>query len=1454
MTRAWCRDPTDPAAERMDNCSDGQRLPPDGDEFPTTYQEFNTEKHLQLLSSTGTTTGPSGGHPCLEGQACAPTENFNLPSRDYRLADPVQRSPSDAKNSLPVGHRCIESLDLLDNAATQDVDVVAKSKASYWSTEEPGRRSSAFIGMYVTIRPNGSSGYSSSAEKEIRISGYYHKEVPTELQVSGGEERPPPLPATAPPKIDPTDRSPRVPSKPQPPRRKFSLNGDIWRQDDKSEKSIKDKIAMFSSQSSLEAPIFPSTAAASAAVANGRRLPKYRSTENIFTEDKTLQKGGTSAPMKGSHASVGLINAHKYSNVTARPAPMPNPGNSCQNVPHSMVSSQPAARLPGTGTQMSRSESFIAGQKTGSSANSLARRTSLDVSNEHSELLETKTCESVQNQSKGTTTGPMARGSAEAKDNPSFPSVSATSGSSLTRATSFSVGSTFQAQDHQPVHERPTGAQISRTNSLASTFRRLGEESRRSGLNQLIEQRRKGISKLRGLVIPEKETVTVAQPIIDLPEIKSRNSAIPSQLPIVSIQDKWGSQSSLASTVSTTSNTSRITTSFKIPAPQISSHYSPAFKRKSLTVYGTSLKTAPGMKTIQTTPSVVVSEAPKSLESVCSPTRSDYGFDYASSTSSLETHQLKPRTILKKNKTDYDDSDNDSAVSSSQSSISRGFSPPMSPVLSERSSHSSERSEKSFVSTEMNYQRRSSVPDNSTRSFVASFTGKTSNEGPQFGNRSSTFSERSHSGSERSSSNASSPNPRTRYTLESNSKDSQLMQRRTLRRSSSTETNCSTSSTLTSGSQTSMDSLSRRVLKPQSVEAINRKNIIASARCRSGRDTSGSPLIQRKFSDDEDGSISEYLQRNVNRRQDNDDNGTVSKSDIKIAYIEVTESRQDSEDQSDGTRSPMKGPAISVTEMSDVETSEPSDTLKAWTHTEVVSVLHRGNKSSDLAKKTMTLNEPLPPGNTRVFYRKSLPTPDRKSMERTNSRGRTTDLDPSSASSRHFYAPPKTLNSDQDDLLTILSTRTRLRSTVHAREPKELEDTLGRKPETRLTRSQSVLGDVVTEKSGSTRRPSFESGDNGLLRKTGKPGESGRSVPNSGVLVEEKSRIWENADPFTRDKSKNTLSKIPTFRTLGRKSVTVSDFKEVEDSKNPSSGSLTHPTTSHSYSCPPILDSNLQEADRVVNSKDADDYSAGAKDTDSNSGEPFGSISSLDSTSLITHQELVQLVEEVNLEEAAAGSHDIIVVLLHKENPSGSVGIALAGGMDCETKEITVHRVLRHSIADKDGRLQRGDRILSINGISTRGLTHRESLAVLKQPRSEVVLVVSRTRLEPGSRLIASTESVESAVEGSEGSGAVEDVAWGPALTVTICKNGAGLGFSLEGGKDSPLGDRPLIIKKIFTGGVAEKTALRAGDQLLEVNGRDLTRMSRIEAWSLTKKLPDGEVNLLVRHPATKSS
>ncbi|PNF35480.1 hypothetical protein B7P43_G04110 [Cryptotermes secundus] len=276
--------------------------------------------------------------------------------------------------------------------------------------------------------------------------------------------------------------------------------------------------------------------------------------------------------------------------------------------------------------------------------------------------------------------------------------------------------------------------------------------------------------------------------------------------------------------------------------------------------------------------------------------------------------------------------------------------------------------------------------------------------------------------------------------------------------------------------------------------------------------------------------------------------------------------------------------------------------------------------------------------------------------------------------------------------------------------------------------------------------------------------------------------------------------------------------------------------------------------------------------------EQFGSVTSIaSSTSLISPQELQLLIEEANqpLEDSvgcmAMPVHDVVVVLLHREGATGSIGITLAGGADYEAKEITVHKVLAGSPADRDGRIQKGDRILSINGRSMKGVTHRESLNILKAPRSEVVLVVSRSRVpqdghhdgpQPDDCSVAThilrpsrppripeqpLETVTSPLVAAAG----EDR--GPPHLIVLTKDGAGLGFSLEGGKDSPLGDKPLTIKKIFTGGSAEKNGqLQAGDELLNVNGSDVTVLSRIEAWGLMKRLPDGPIALTVRHRLNK--
>ncbi|XP_031336569.1 uncharacterized protein LOC116165937 isoform X2 [Photinus pyralis] len=207
-------------------------------------------------------------------------------------------------------------------------------------------------------------------------------------------------------------------------------------------------------------------------------------------------------------------------------------------------------------------------------------------------------------------------------------------------------------------------------------------------------------------------------------------------------------------------------------------------------------------------------------------------------------------------------------------------------------------------------------------------------------------------------------------------------------------------------------------------------------------------------------------------------------------------------------------------------------------------------------------------------------------------------------------------------------------------------------------------------------------------------------------------------------------------------------------------------------------------------------------------------------------------------------------IILRPEIPGGSVGVTLAGGADYETKEITVHKIRGDSSAHRDGRLQKGDLVLSINGKTVEGLTHRQLVSLLKEPLPEITLVVSRGKTSNTASVPTSPRSPEAKlaqlqpIKDTDGTSHKQTT-----ITVSLIKDAAGIGISLEGGKDSPLGNMPLLIKKVFKGGAAEKTGkIQVGDQIVFVNETDVSSMSRFEAWSVLKKLPENiTISLTIR-------
>ncbi|KAI5640577.1 PDZ domain (Also known as DHR or GLGF) domain-containing protein [Phthorimaea operculella] len=222
-------------------------------------------------------------------------------------------------------------------------------------------------------------------------------------------------------------------------------------------------------------------------------------------------------------------------------------------------------------------------------------------------------------------------------------------------------------------------------------------------------------------------------------------------------------------------------------------------------------------------------------------------------------------------------------------------------------------------------------------------------------------------------------------------------------------------------------------------------------------------------------------------------------------------------------------------------------------------------------------------------------------------------------------------------------------------------------------------------------------------------------------------------------------------------------------------------------------------------------------------------------------------------DSSSAEESKVPTYTFHLKKGAGSgVGLILAGGIDCEAKDVTVHRVLADSAAAKAG-LKRGAKVRSINGFTMTGLTHAQSVTILKEQRSEVVIEIEKEIRENANGVGCGSENAESKVRhGVIDSGSGDNKASGSVVTVVLEKagGGAGLGFGLDGGRDSPQGDRPLTIKKLFAGGAAAQSGrVLVGAELLSAGGQSMEGFTRTQAWAALKALPAGPVALVLRNP-----
>lgn len=163
------------------------------------------------------------------------------------------------------------------------------------------------------------------------------------------------------------------------------------------------------------------------------------------------------------------------------------------------------------------------------------------------------------------------------------------------------------------------------------------------------------------------------------------------------------------------------------------------------------------------------------------------------------------------------------------------------------------------------------------------------------------------------------------------------------------------------------------------------------------------------------------------------------------------------------------------------------------------------------------------------------------------------------------------------------------------------------------------------------------------------------------------------------------------------------------------------------------------------------------------------------------------------------------------------LGLSIVGGSDTLLGAIIIHEVYPDGAAAKDGRLKPGDQILNVNNENFREITHQKALSVLRQTPSKVKMVVYR----------------------EEGTQKEEDLY--DTITVQLTKkSGKGLGLSIVGRKNGP----GVFISDVVPGGVAESDGrLMQGDQILEVNDKDLRQATQEQAAAILKCAP-GSVSM----------
>uniref|UniRef100_A0A671VAH9 Protein tyrosine phosphatase non-receptor type 13 n=1 Tax=Sparus aurata TaxID=8175 RepID=A0A671VAH9_SPAAU len=215
-----------------------------------------------------------------------------------------------------------------------------------------------------------------------------------------------------------------------------------------------------------------------------------------------------------------------------------------------------------------------------------------------------------------------------------------------------------------------------------------------------------------------------------------------------------------------------------------------------------------------------------------------------------------------------------------------------------------------------------------------------------------------------------------------------------------------------------------------------------------------------------------------------------------------------------------------------------------------------------------------------------------------------------------------------------------------------------------------------------------------------------------------------------------------------------------------------------------------------------------------------------------------------------------------------SLGLSVTGGVNTTVRHggIYVKAIIPKGAAELDGRIQKGDRVMAVNGKSLEGATHQQAVEALRDTGQTVHLLLQKGHLPTDSVHAPLTPqctppSADSDQDQSKNKEQPLEVKEKPEYSfvtpdnvfeVCLLKNTSGLGFSFsreESIPDEPHGSSMVRVKKLFPGQpAAESGRINVGDVIMRVNQTSLKGLSQHEVISALRGTGQ-EVTLLLCRP-----